>query len=315
MDRGTPPPVKPEGNTGSAAPGAHTPPSSPVPDRATDPKPPAAPPADGKTFQRSEFVPVPGSATVRELPRTDVIQAGGTDRSTFPSQPPPSSAPGGSGEQLHPVPAPSPGGSPPPPTGSQPKLKTEPIRYNPSANFQRVSTAAPRTERYAVTVYQVRAGDTWDKISSHEYGTERCAEALREFNRQYPQTSDQLKQHGQLVPGDRIYLPPLKVLEDKHRALIRPYEQPAARTPAATTPVAPPASTPSTPAPAVPPPFTPPAGGGSPLPPPPDSSAPPPSGGTVPAPPPDSGSTGTVPPPPPGGSGPPPLPSPGGSGS
>jgi hypothetical protein len=168
---------------------------------------------------------------------------------------------------LSPVPTASPGPSTAlPPIGERPTLKTEPIRVDSSSTFRRVSAPAPRTQRYDVHVYSALGEDTWEKISRKEYGDERCADALREFNRQYPQASERLRNHGQLAPGERVYIPPLKVLMDKHQALIRQPERPAASPaspPSASTPGAPAplpdsvSSTPSAPNPAAPAPSAP----------------------------------------------------------
>jgi hypothetical protein len=70
--------------------------------------------------------------------------------------------------------------------------------------------------------------DTYQGISKRQYGTEVYAEALRQYNLGLPMTSDGFKaRDGQLVPGETIYLPPVRVLEETHGAAPAPGTPPA----------------------------------------------------------------------------------------
>lgn len=58
-------------------------------------------------------------------------------------------------------------------------------------------------------------------FSSKYYGDARCADALREFNRNYGFADKRLRQDGRVLPGDTIHIPSLKLLMERHRSLIR----------------------------------------------------------------------------------------------
>jgi hypothetical protein len=58
-------------------------------------------------------------------------------------------------------------------------------------------------------------------LSRKYYGDARCADALKEFNRNYGFTAPRLRQDGNIVPGDTIHIPALKILRERHRSLIR----------------------------------------------------------------------------------------------
>jgi hypothetical protein len=72
---------------------------------------------------------------------------------------------------------------------------------------------APRTERYLVETYACKTGDSWEKLSKEKYGDETAAAALREFNQNYPRAEGLIRAKGEIAPGEKVYIPPLKVLE------------------------------------------------------------------------------------------------------
>jgi hypothetical protein len=109
-----------------------------------------------------------------------------------------------------------------PPAGSRPKLTTAPLRAGGAQPAFRPSSAtAPRTKRYDTEIHECQAEDTWEKLSTRYYGDDRCAAALRAFNRNCPWTTTLAKRDGLLAPGEKIHIPPLKVLEEEYDSLIR----------------------------------------------------------------------------------------------
>src|SRR5262249_23287421 len=50
--------------------------------------------------------------------------------------------------------------------------------------------------------------------------TDAYAEALKLWNRNHPRASDAMRADGTLQPGDTIYVPPGRILEKRHGALI-----------------------------------------------------------------------------------------------
>jgi nucleoid-associated protein YgaU len=70
-------------------------------------------------------------------------------------------------------------------------------------------------------VYRCKPGDTFDKISTNHYHTERYALALLLFNRDHPLASDAVRRDPpQLEPGLPVYLPPTRILEARYRSVI-----------------------------------------------------------------------------------------------
>ena len=69
----------------------------------------------------------------------------------------------------------------------------------------------------------VRAGDTFQTLSTEKYGSDRYADALRAWNPNHPRASIDL-QRGLLVPGDKVFFPPASQL-DQHYASFIPAEK------------------------------------------------------------------------------------------
>jgi hypothetical protein len=59
--------------------------------------------------------------------------------------------------------------------------------------------------------YVWKAGDTYDKVSATQYRSNVYASLLREWNRNHPNATENVRQ-GLPQPGDRVYLPPPKIL-------------------------------------------------------------------------------------------------------
>jgi hypothetical protein len=81
------------------------------------------------------------------------------------------------------------------------------------ASLPGVILQAPRTERYLVETHACKAGDSWEALSKEKYGDATAAAALREFNQNYPRADGLIRAKGEIAPGEKVYIPPLKVLE------------------------------------------------------------------------------------------------------
>ena len=83
----------------------------------------------------------------------------------------------------------------------------------------------PKTARYDVQWRECVTGDTWEKLSKEFYYTETAAAALREFNRTYERASDSMRRDGTITPKDRVYIPPVDILE-RHGLIAPPAKTP-----------------------------------------------------------------------------------------
>jgi hypothetical protein len=104
-----------------------------------------------------------------------------------------------------------------------------------------VAVAAPAVESYDEISRKVLPGDSYRALSREYYRSEAYAEALQLFNRNHPRASPAAQRDGSLVPGDTVYIPPVKILEQRHGAVISA----APARPAAGAPGAPPAVVPA----------------------------------------------------------------------
>jgi hypothetical protein len=102
----------------------------------------------------------------------------------------------------------------------KPKQSTTPILIGANAGMP-VPAGPPAVEQYRVFSVVAVEGESWEMFSQKYYGDTRCAMALREFNRNYPFSSQRLRQDGIARPGDAVHIPDLKLLMDRHRSLVR----------------------------------------------------------------------------------------------
>lgn len=189
-------------STGSPPP----PPPSPMMDKPPDnkaapaPAPPASPPAPAnKPANDSYFIPDSRSTTGSGASST----AGSSGRST--AAPP----------NLLPYPempgSPSPSGSP---SGTE---RVKPVATGGAATApQTIARPQPQVIVYDEQEYRAAAGDTFETISKKYYGTEKFGEALRRHNRYHARASLQMANQGTLAPGERLYIPPADILEQRY---------------------------------------------------------------------------------------------------
>jgi hypothetical protein len=85
---------------------------------------------------------------------------------------------------------------------------------------QPLAGAVPSVDSYDEISRKVTPGDTYRALSREYYQSEGYAEALQLFNRNHPRASPASQRDGSLVPGDTVYIPPVKILEQRHGAVI-----------------------------------------------------------------------------------------------
>jgi hypothetical protein len=92
-----------------------------------------------------------------------------------------------------------------------------------------------------------RAGDSYKQIAGDKYGSERYAQALMFYNRDHILATDATrKDPSTIVSNQRIYVPPLRVLQRDYESVIPPAsEASTSRAPAAAPPPAGAASAPA----------------------------------------------------------------------
>jgi hypothetical protein len=87
-----------------------------------------------------------------------------------------------------------------------------------------------------VTTYSCQSGDTWEKLSEKHYGEKDAAEALKEYNRNDPRAAGAILSSGTIASGEKVYIPPLKVLE-RYGLKLGPTPAPAASAGRMTAPI------------------------------------------------------------------------------
>jgi nucleoid-associated protein YgaU len=109
----------------------------------------------------------------------------------------------------------------------------------------------PKAQSYLEEQHSLQPGDSFQALSQRFYFDSKYAAALQEYNRNYPLASRELRQNPPaLVPGQKVVIPPLRILERDHAQLIPglqplgPNGVPATPTsrPSGPVPVAPPSS-------------------------------------------------------------------------
>jgi hypothetical protein len=83
--------------------------------------------------------------------------------------------------------------------------------------------------------YVCKPGDTFASISKQYLESENYAKALQRHNMNHARASEQMHNTGQLKPGEKIYIPPTSVLEDRYADTIprpTPSSSPSATMPA-----------------------------------------------------------------------------------
>jgi hypothetical protein len=110
----------------------------------------------------------------------------------------------------------------PPMTGSKPVEPVSPTPApSPRAPARPAIPAPPRVESFDEEEYRLKAGDTFESISTHFYRTPKYAAALALFNRNHPLAPIGMRQDQPVLqPGQPVFIPPTRILEKRHGASI-----------------------------------------------------------------------------------------------
>ncbi len=90
---------------------------------------------------------------------------------------------------------------------------------------------APQVTVYDEQDYVCQPGDTFEKISARFYQSEAFAQALRRHNRHHARASQQMANSGTLTPGEKVFIPPADILEQRYGdAVVKPASPTATQT-------------------------------------------------------------------------------------
>jgi hypothetical protein len=90
---------------------------------------------------------------------------------------------------------------------------------------------APQVIVYDEIDYVCQPGDTFARISARWYQTEAFAEALKRHNQHHARASEQMAKFGTITAGEKIFVPPADILEQRYGdALVKPTVPPANQT-------------------------------------------------------------------------------------
>ena len=240
--------------TGPASPAAGTvvpPPPSSAALAATTPTPAPAPAAPSVSLQRPESGLAPNTAEPRGIGHRGEArtEASGRPDSSGSPVPPPSFV------------AQGPAATPPMPPLGTPASAASPAVPVPVPPSGAPVSVNPQVDSYDEFMYRCKPEDTFEKISTQYYLSDRYARALLLFNRNHPRAEDAVRQEPPVLQvGTPVFIPPLRILEKQYGNAI-PGPSPL---PAATSAPLPPPAQASAPLPAPVSPPSPPVGLSSP---------------------------------------------------
>jgi hypothetical protein len=219
-------------------------PTSPPPAATSDARPtpaadaPTAPSNDGGVGGRPEHpeAPPPSPASVPPAPPVALNPPGvnlgrpvpATDLTAPGVAPAPRSLPAGpvGDDAPEPRPASAPATLPPahqfaqgnrPPIGAPAAVAVPPIQ----APVPPPGPVTPRVESYDEEMHRCQPGDTFQSISQRYYHSDKYEQALLLFNRAHPMATDSIRQTPPLLqPGQMVYIPPLRILEQRYPSAI-----------------------------------------------------------------------------------------------
>ncbi len=101
----------------------------------------------------------------------------------------------------------------PPLYGSKPDVSVQPMAVT--------MPPAAKKDNWDDRQYQSRQGETYQSIARDQYKSNRFAEALMDYNRDYPLATDTTRSNPTvIVPGQTIYLPPVRILQREYGSVI-----------------------------------------------------------------------------------------------
>jgi nucleoid-associated protein YgaU len=97
------------------------------------------------------------------------------------------------------------------------------------------STARPASNEPAVTVYDeqtytAQPGDTFESISKKFLNSGNYSKALQMHNQNHARAGREMSNTGKLTPGEKIYIPPVGILEQRYAGAIANTAPPSIQT-------------------------------------------------------------------------------------
>jgi len=112
--------------------------------------------------------------------------------------------------------------------GEAPTATTPPIPVPGPGSAQPTRSAAstnPQVESYDEEIYRIKGGDTFDRISTAHFNTDKYAKALERWNASHPQASDNLRASPPVLEaGQLVFVPPAYMLEKRYGSLVPGYK-------------------------------------------------------------------------------------------
>ncbi len=128
---------------------------------------------------------------------------------------------------LTPPPAPVDGGSSfvPDSTTSSPRPLSAapaliPVPIGGSSSKPRPATNEPAVTVYDEQTYTAQSGDTFESISKKFLNSGNYAKALQMHNQNHARAGREMANAGKLTPGEKIYIPPTSILEQRYAGAI-----------------------------------------------------------------------------------------------
>ena len=110
----------------------------------------------------------------------------------------------------------APGNSGPPPIGTKPDVSVQPVGV-----VAPTRTPPAQQGNWDDDLYQARSGETFPSIARDHYQSERYGQALMYYNRDYPlATVATQRDPATIAAGQRIYLPPTRILQRDYGSII-----------------------------------------------------------------------------------------------
>jgi LysM repeat protein len=125
---------------------------------------------------------------------------------------------------LPPQPAPQPQPAALPPIGSAVGNTTPPIRLPEAMPAKPLAPAAQPVTTQVISYEEMRhtlaPGETYESLSKQFYNSDAYAKALQMWNQNHPRASDAMARDGSIVPGEKLFVPPVEQLEQHYAAVI-----------------------------------------------------------------------------------------------
>jgi hypothetical protein len=76
--------------------------------------------------------------------------------------------------------------------------------------------AEPQVIVFTEKEYSCQPSDTFEALSKRFYNTDKYAAALRRHNQNHARASYQMGRSGQITPGEKIFIPPADILDQRY---------------------------------------------------------------------------------------------------